>query len=76
MNRRTFLSLPLLGFCSTMTEPVYGSSLIAQIKWAKEDVAKVFSVPMGTLSTKVCRYKLSDPRCRVRARMRGYRREG
>jgi hypothetical protein len=24
MNRRTFLSLPLLGFFSTVTEPVYG----------------------------------------------------
>jgi hypothetical protein len=29
MNRRTFLSLPLLGFCSTVTEPVYGGMDLA-----------------------------------------------
>jgi phage terminase large subunit-like protein len=29
MNRRTFLSLPLLGFFSTVTEPVYGGMDLA-----------------------------------------------
>jgi hypothetical protein len=31
MNRRTFLSLPLLGFFSTVTEPVYGDDIMVKV---------------------------------------------